>query len=606
MKKIIALILAAVTAFSAFAICGFAADEPAVSSIYVEQKDLIAEEDTDRIVNWYQANGEYFLFIPASVSYLFADFVVESDETVYIDGVAYTETKKLAAVIGDKKQVTVKAGDEEYKLNIIDGSKIASVFITTESGSLDYIHKDKSNKEEGYIEIVDTTGVAVYDGVLDQIKGRGNSTWGMPKKPYNIKLDEKANLFGMGKSKKWSLLANYGDESLIRNSAVFSVAQKTGVPYTPMGVSCDVYINGNYEGVYLLTTRIEADKTRVNVDNLDDVNEEVCQEFYNDKDFDMDTLERGGYYGRFAGLLEGTMKWVNIPAPVNNTENVAETGGYIIEMELANRYADEISGFVTTRSQPFTMKSPEYASEAQMGYISDYYQRFEDAVFSETGKNASGEDYKDLADFDSLVSYYLVSEWAGNMDSGLTSTYFFKPADDKLYAGPMWDYDIALGNNGLNRFGVDYTNPAEFTVSRNRMYRNTVFGKYDAYKLPTIYNELCQKQEFVDAAKQLWDTKVKDIVALVNAEMTVLSEALTDSAVMNAIRWNTYETYDLEKLAENYKADAKAVVDYSSAKSNFLTANLGTIVEQDTDNGFLNVFLYSLNNMFENIVKIFS
>lgn len=605
MKKIIALILAVVMSFSAFAMFGFAADSAAISNVYVEQKDLITEDDTDRLINWYAANGEYYLFIPASVSYLFADFVVESDETVYIDGTEYAETQKLAQIIGDKNQVTIKAGDEEYKLNIINGSKIASIFITTESGSLDYIHENKSNKESGYIEIVDTAGIAVYDGVLDQIKGRGNSTWGMPKKPYNIKLDEKANLFGMGKSKKWSLLANYSDESLIRNTAVFSAAQKTGVPYTPMGVSCDVYINGNYEGVYLLTTRVEVDKTRVNIDNLDDINEEICQKVYDNDDFDMDTLNRGGYYGRFGGLLEGTMKWVDVPEAPADFDKVDVSGGYIIEMELANRYADEISGFVTTRSQPFTMKSPEYASEAQMGYISDYYQRFEDAVFSETGKNAKGEDYKDLADFDSLVSYYLISEWAGNMDSGLTSTYFFKPANDKLYAGPVWDYDIALGNNGNIRFGVNYSNPAEFTVSRNRMYRNTVFGKYDAYKLPTIYNELCQKKEFVDAAKALWDRKVKDIVTVVNAEMEILANILVDSAVMNAIRWNAYDTYDVSKIADGYKADAKAVVDFSAKKSEFLTANLGTIVEQDNDNGFLNVMLYSLNNIFENIVKLF-
>ncbi|MBQ4626272.1 MAG: CotH kinase family protein, partial [Clostridia bacterium] len=272
---------------------------------------------------------------------------------------------------------------------------------------------------------------------------------------------------------------------------------------------------------------------------------------------------------------------------------------------FANRYADEISGFVTNGNQPFTMKSPEYASKAQMGYISDYYQRFEDAVFSETGKNAKGEDYKDLADFDSLVSYYLVSEWAGNMDSGLTSTYFFKPAGDKLYAGPMWDYDIALGNNDLNRFGVDYTNPAEFTVCRGRMYRNTVFGKYDAYKVPTIYNQLCQKKEFVDAAKSLWNSKVKDIVAVVNSEMNILGEVLADSAVMNAIRWNTYETVDAAAIKTAYKAEVKKVVDYSSGKSTFLTANLGTIVEQDNSNGFFNAFLYSINNMFENIVKLF-
>ena len=602
MKKIIAFVLAIVMAFSVLSVCSVAAETPAISNVYVEQKDL-KSDDTDRKVNWYQANGEYYLFIPASVSYPLADFVVESSKDVYIDGVRYTESRKLFQVFENKNKITLVAGDEEYKLNIINASTIASIFITTESGSLDYVHADKSNKESGYIEIVDAMGVAVYDGELDQIKGRGNSTWKNPKKPYNIKLEEKANLFGMGKSKKWSLLANYGDPSLLRNSAVLSAGQKTGVPYTPMGVSCDVYINNNYEGVYLLTTRVEVDKTRVNIDNLDDLNEEICIDYYNDEDFDMDTLKRGGKYGKYAGLLEGTMKWVNIPV---TAESKAETGGYIIEMELANRYADEISGFVTSRSQPFIMKSPEYASEAQMGYISDYYQRFEDAVFSETGKNSQGEDYKDLADFDSLVSYYVISEWAANMDSGLTSSYFFKPANDKLYAGPLWDYDIALGNNDIDRFGIDYTNPNEFAVSRNRMYRNTVFGKRDVYKLPTIYNQLCRKKEFVDAAKKLWDDKVKAVVEIVNTEISVMGEILVDSAVMNAIRWNSYGTFEISTIEAKYKADAKAVVDFSAARSSFLTNNLGTILEQDLDNGFLNAFLYSLNNIFENVVKLFS
>ena len=150
-------------------------------------------------------------------------------------------------------------------------------------------------------------------------------------------------------------------------------------------------------------------------------------------------------------------------------------------MELANRYYGEKSGFVTTRSQPITMKSPEYASQAQMEYISDLYQRFEDAVFAGNGRNALGEHYTDIADLESLAKYYMISEWCSNMDSGLTSTYFYKPegADSKLFAGPVWDYDIAFGNNKGTRYGCDYNNPEEFTVCFGRQYRNTVFGKLD-------------------------------------------------------------------------------------------------------------------------------
>ena len=138
---------------------------------------------------------------------------------------------------------------------------MASVFITTESGNLDAVHADKEHKEAGYIQVISEDGISYqYDGDLEYIKGRGNSTWKMEKKPYNLKLDKKADLFGMGKSKKWSLIANHSDSSLMRNAIIYTVAGQV-LDYTPKYTPVDLYINSEYMGSYILTTRVEVEAT---------------------------------------------------------------------------------------------------------------------------------------------------------------------------------------------------------------------------------------------------------------------------------------------------------------------------------------------------------
>lgn len=591
MKKITALILALVMVFSTFVMIGYADGNSATA--FIANYDE-TEEKYSRQINWFEAGGKYYFFIPSSIDYETAKLCVSGNYTV--DGKSYSAPAALSEVFGEKKELALEFGGNKYDVVIINESKAPSLFISTESGSLDYIHAVKGNEEEGMIEIVDENGEIVYNGALE-IKGRGNSTWQMEKKPYNIKLDKKTNLFGMGKTKKWSLIANHSDESLVRNVAAYYAAQKAGMPYTPQFTPVDVYINNDYMGAYLLTTRVGIDSSSVDIDDLEGNTEEV-------NDYDLDTYAKGGTYGTFAGLLAGTKKWYEIP---NNPKDI--TGGYIIEMELANRYTDEASGFVTTRNQPFTMKTPEYASKAQMEYISDYYQRFEDAVYSETGKNAKGEHYTDIADMESLAVFYALNEWTSNQDCGLTSTYFYKPVGDKLYAGPAWDFDICFANNDSGRFGCDYTNPKEFTVCFGRQYRNTFFGKWDVDEFPHVFNVLNKKEDFVAEVKKVWDSKVKPAVELTNTMLSTYAEENMGSAVMNAIRWNIFDTYNVEDIKAAYKQAVKEVYDFSTVRSAFLTDNFGTVQVQENQTNFflsgLKKIGAGMNDLFEKIIVAF-
>lgn len=181
--------------------------------------------------------------------------------------------------------------------------------------------------------LIKDSGSLDYKGSLKHIKGRGNASWEYDKRPYNIKLDESADLLGMGKAKGWCLLANYLDTSLMRNKIIYDLAEETGIPFTMDARSLDLYINGEYKGTYLLTEKVEVDKNRLNITDL----EKATEKANNDADLEKDFTARGTNEYK-----TGTRKWQNIP---NDPEDI--TGGYLIELELTNRYAQEACGFLS-------------------------------------------------------------------------------------------------------------------------------------------------------------------------------------------------------------------------------------------------------------------
>lgn len=152
------------------------------------------------------------------------------------------------------------AGGKSVSVNIVKSAEIPAMFIQTASGTLDKVHANKDNKEKGTMALVKADRSVDFDGNLKQIKGRGNSTWGFAKKPYNIKLENSSDLLGMGKGKGWCLLANYADRSLLRNRIVYNLAEETGIPFTMDSRNIDLYINGDYMGSYLITEKSKSEK----------------------------------------------------------------------------------------------------------------------------------------------------------------------------------------------------------------------------------------------------------------------------------------------------------------------------------------------------------
>ncbi len=285
-------------------------------------------------------------------------------------------------------------------LNIVGQQQIADIptfYITTENQE-PIVEKSKYLK--GELTIVSSDEKENFTAKM-KIKGRGNSTWTMPKKPFKIKLDEKARLLNQkAKAKKWVLLANYADKSLMRNAVAFKISELLGLEFTPSARFVDVVFNGKFLGNYMMSDQVEVGKGRVPVD----------------KQEKEDTTE----------------------------PNI--TGGYLLELD---GFAEsEPVYFKTNKGVAITIKYPkdDEINKVQREYITNYTKQFEDILFSPQFKNVENG-YRAYVDTKSLVNWYIACELTGNSDS-FWSTYVYKKRNDpKFYFGPMWDYDIAFNND---------------------------------------------------------------------------------------------------------------------------------------------------------------
>lgn len=263
------------------------------------------------------------------------------------------------------------------------------LYITTPDGSA--ITSKEEWREGCRLRIVLPDGTTAYDSDKAALKGRGHSTFTKPKKPFAIKLDEKSGLLGMEKGKRWVLLANFMDHSLLRNKLAFSIARQTSLAWTPDSRFVDVVVNGKPQGFYLLCEQIRVNENRVNID---------------------------------------------------------EKEGYLLE---ADAYLDEKNHFYTPRRHlPVNMKEPGDAQ--QLPYIQRYFQEIEDLLYGRG--NDLTKLYEKYIDLESFVDWWLVHELTQNAEpNGPRSCYMYKDKDSLLKAGPVWDFDLAFIEVGLDKDG---------------------------------------------------------------------------------------------------------------------------------------------------------
>ena len=227
----------------------------------------------------------------------------------------------------------------------------------------------------------------VFESAI-QIKGRGNSTWSFPKKPYHIKLGQKASVFGMHKNRDWVLLANYSDKSLLRNQVSQRLAKTVGMSWAPESYNVDLFINGDYQGSYDFTEQKEVAGHRVNID-----------------------IDAGDCY---------------------------------LEIEAKK---DNPVWFDTKRMNiPIMFSDPEEPSPALKTEIENYINEFETVLVSSYFDDPV-KGYERYIDVDSFAKNYIVQELTKNIDGDLFKSLFLvKKKTGKLEFYHVWDFDLALGN----------------------------------------------------------------------------------------------------------------------------------------------------------------
>ena len=477
-------------------------------------------------------------------------------------------------------KIADKNGNEAYQYDF-DGvsytfyfaNNLPSIYVTTSISLEQILGSPRKRDKEAKMFITDKDGASFYYDYGDtrsEIKVRGNTTDDYKKQPFQIKLNKKHNLFGMGEAKTWVLLANYLDQSNIRNSVMYKIGEFLGIK-TCSFQSVDLYLNGEYYGIYLLCEKVQIHPQRVDIFDLEKENELL-------------NPDNGGFTRRKTSgdLIDETI--IVEYQYVRNMTNPADiSGGYLVELDN-NYYKDEKCYFKTSNGNAYVIKSPELASQEQVEYIARVFAEMEEAIYSPTGKNRKGIHYSQYVDVKSLAHAYILQELGRNWDSGSSSMYFYKDRDingefTKIVKGPLWDCDNTLGN----MLKGDADNPEGYWAKNRKLWSGLTQHDY--------FNYIVAK-EFARIYPYLIEMTEDD------GYISLLVKEIGSSIVMERARWNS-DNCELWPMYGDYVYPGVHYDDWQSSQTfQFINGKYSNGIDNDetTVIGYLKTHLISRSN----------
>ena len=356
--------------------------------------DVILPQYEDINISWATSDSSIFTYKKYNDENYVYTHSKEVDRLIY-DFPIQNKEVTLNAIASINKNNSSYQYSMNFKINFLsynEANKLPRVDIFTENNKQIL---DKENYINSTFKLTNKEEKTEYEV---KVKGRGNSTWEMVKKPYALKFDEKVQLLDGVKSKQWCLLANHADQSLMRNYLALSLGNSLdGLEWNPTPNYVDFYLNGEYQGNYLLTEKVSAAKEKVNI--LEDT-------------FDTNS----GY------LIE-----MDARAPEEGKEN--------------EDYFTLPYGAIRTYALKSPEKGDDYYSKEKLYYIKDYMNKALNTIRQK-------DNYLQYIDINSFIDWYIVNEVFMSVDAGYSSVYFNKDKDGKLKIGPLWDMDLSAGNPG--------------------------------------------------------------------------------------------------------------------------------------------------------------
>lgn len=342
----------------------------------------------------------------------------------------------------------------------------------------------------------------IKDGKIKEgIKGRGNSSWGMPKKGYNIKFDKKQSLFGLPEAKKWCIVANYSDKTLLRNKFVSVLGKEVfNNGWNPTFINIDVIMNGEYLGNYTLCEKNTIGIGRVDIQDISDLEENLT-----------------------AG------KESKISDENNDGQKTLDDGGFILEVDTKSRIeSNDIYVQGEKSGKNFVLKDPDEVSDIIKEFVNTKVQDAENVLYGDNFTN-NENGWRKYIDENSVIDWYIVNEFTKNNDAIFFSSVYiyFNPSDEKFHLGPNWDFDISCGNINYN----NCDNPEGFWIK-------------DAAWISRMF----QDPLFITNIKNRWNEKKSDLYNVINGNFNDQNiQSLADenffSAEYNFYRWQILGKY---------------------------------------------------------------
>ena len=506
--------------------------------------NLLPDRESDKeYTDWWYSEWDdcRYVFLPSTADRSDLVITYSADGPLCLNGQEIS-TGESTDILGSADTFDITVGGKDCGRLKIMQSNLGCIFLTTTHGNTDALDSVRFIDESADALMINADGGTEYEGPIPKFSAHGNSSWDYSKKkPYNIKLPQKENLYGMGKAKKWALLSNYLDHSMLRNKLTEEMCRAAGMEYVMDSVFVDLYAGGSYRGTYQLYERVQIQKNRVNIRDLEEETEDLNSD-------DLESCPQVVVGAANANeYMENSYKYYDIP---NDPEDI--TGGYLMQFQLWNRYGFKCkSAFITSRGQAVGIEGPEYASKAQVEYIRGFVQDTEDAIYSDTGFNSKGKHYSDYIDVDSLIAAYLVQEISMNIDGTQTSFYLWKDSDlkgdGKLHFSPAWDFDLSYNNFITSRFNSDGK------IGYSSRYDNLFAASfpisgYDVSGRPTVgvswVGQLFKDAGFTRQVAEVYSQRFEPFLrSLTEGEEPYLMKMADDicpSAEMSNARWHTY------------------------------------------------------------------
>jgi len=494
-QKYIYWILCTVALLLISVLCLVIREVPREALVTVPDFYVNTEVANEKISVFCAENEKYYVFLPSYTDMSELRVLMKSEEMVSLGGIKLFSDMDCSDFELETEYELVVNEQSMGKLLFYKSANISTMHINTATGSMEYLHDSKDHEEDISMTLYTVDGKIDCLDKNSKIKGRGNSTWNYDKKPYILTLSAEKDLLGMGAATKWVLLANAREEANLNNKIIFELASRTGLECTPEIRWVDLYFNGEYNGLYLLAEKVEIGSNRLNIAPNE---------------------------GDFLGKIDYEKRWNTLSNP-----------------------------FVSKAGRVVDICAPEIITQEEENEMIHLINQMEEALFS-------GEDLSNnsMIDLDSWIRRYLIDEISGNIDADLASSYFYF-LDGMFYAGPIWDYDAALGNENSNQ------EPHAF-IAKNKQKSSVDFSLY--------YDALYNNQSFYSRMVEIYSLEFLPVLEnIIDKEIDEMASVITASAQMNGLRWKTM--YQTAKI-QNPKAilTVEEIKDYLEQRMEFLNS----------------------------------